>query len=57
VAAHLLGVCLRTIDYLIASEVLKPKKIGRRTLLRYEDIRTLAAAPVTVIAKGSAGHE
>jgi excisionase family DNA binding protein len=42
VAARLLGVCSRTIDYLIGSGVLKPKRIGRRVLLHYEDLRQFA---------------
>lgn len=42
VAARLLGVCVRTIDYLIGNGALKPKRIGRRVLLHYDDLRRFA---------------
>lgn len=41
-AARVLGISVRTLDYLIASGELKPRKIGRRVLLHYDQLRDFA---------------
>jgi len=45
-AARLLGVCLRTVDCLIERGELRPKKIGRRVLLQYEDLQQFVEGDV-----------
>ncbi len=42
-SASVLGVSVRTIDYLIEQGELKARRIGRRVLLHYEDLRQFAA--------------
>jgi excisionase family DNA binding protein len=42
-SANVLGVSVRTVDYLIEQGQLKVRRIGRRVLLHYEDLRQFAA--------------
>jgi excisionase family DNA binding protein len=41
-SARVLGVSVRMIDYLIAHGELTVRRIGRRVLLHYEDLREFA---------------
>jgi excisionase family DNA binding protein len=40
--ARVLGVSVRMVDYLIAQGKLTARRIGRRVLLHYEDLREFA---------------
>jgi len=37
-AAHLLGVCLRTVDYLVAAKELSAIRVGKRVLVKYASL-------------------
>ena len=41
-AARLLGVSTRTLDYLIAKKELNPRRVGRKVLISYEELREFA---------------
>jgi excisionase family DNA binding protein len=50
-AAQILGVCVRTIEYLIAGKRLSIRRIGKRVLVPYTSLRRLAGADVPIIEK------
>ena len=41
-AAQALGICVRTLENLIAAREIPARKIGRRTLIRYADLAAFA---------------
>lgn len=53
-ATRILGLSLRTLDYLISSGELKPRRIGRRVLLEYRSLQAFARRdhPTKANAKG-----
>jgi excisionase family DNA binding protein len=55
-SAALLGVCLRTIDNLIATKQLPCRRIGRRVLIPYAAIVAFARRDHPVAAETAAGQ-
>jgi excisionase family DNA binding protein len=43
-AAYLLGISVRSLDYLIANKKLKLQKIGKRVLIRRKELERFASA-------------
>lgn len=41
-AARLLGISMRTVDYLLARRDLTPRRVGRKVLVSYEELRKFA---------------
>jgi excisionase family DNA binding protein len=52
-AAELLGICVRSLEYIIQQKKLVARKVGRRTLIPYRALQEFARRDTPTIEKSS----